>query len=74
LFGADVGLENYSCFCEGPSQVKNFCSNKGIDTYVGCYEDDEFDPDFEKLLSSNIYKPQECLDLAWGNGYMFAGI
>jgi hypothetical protein len=74
LFGADSGLENHACFCEGPPKFDNFCDNEGVDTYVGCYEDEEYDPDFEELLSSSIYKPQECLDLAWENGYIYAGI
>ena len=42
--------------------------------YIGCFDDIEYDQDFEELLSTNIYKPQECLDLAWENGYLYAGI
>lgn len=74
MFEADSGLEGYGCFCEGPPIFDNFCSNKGIDTYVGCYEDEKLDSDFEELLSTDIYKPQECLDLAFDKGYLYAGI
>jgi len=52
----------------------SFCDNAGVDTYIGCFEDEEYDRDFEELLSSSIYKPQECLDLAWEAGYIYAGI
>jgi hypothetical protein len=73
-FGASSGLENYACFCEGAPAYDNFCSNLDVEQYVGCFEDDEYDRDFEELLSSSIYKPQECLDLVWKAGYQYAGI
>ena len=54
LFGAFSGLENYGCFCGGAPAYDNFCSNVDVDHYVGCFEDDENDRDFEEFLSSSI--------------------
>jgi len=73
-FGADAGMTGQSCFCEGPPLFDSFCDNTGVETKIGCYEDEEYDQDFEELLSTSIYKPQECLDLAWEAGYIYAGI
>jgi hypothetical protein len=49
--------DNQACFCEGPIMFDSFCDNTGVETYVGCYEDEEYDRDFEELLSSSIYSP-----------------
>ena len=41
---------------------------------VGCYEDNEGKPDFEKLLSSKLIGVMDCINLAFEQGYIYAGL
>jgi hypothetical protein len=41
---------------------------------VGCFEDKEGKPDFEKLLSVKLIDPLECVKLAFDQNYDYVGL
>ena len=74
LFGAKT--KGGSCFCELPKPPKhNYCEmpKSGLKE-VGCYEDNERNPDFEELLSTKLVGIEECTRLAFDSGYQYAGL
>lgn len=65
-----------ACFCELPSEWygNGYCENDGIETYEGCFYDAISDRDFELLISDEVESIQECLDLAFENRFIYAGL
>jgi hypothetical protein len=59
VFSADSGLDNQACFCEGTPVYDNYCSPDDKSTYIGCFDDEEFDPDFEELLYEADYTGED---------------
>lgn len=55
--------------------MHNFCKKQGvIEKEIGCYADSRANPDFERLLSSNVGSVAECTQLAFDNSYLYAGL
>ena len=41
---------------------------------IGCFQDNPAQPDFEKLLSKSKVSKDKCLELAFENHYIYAGL
>jgi len=65
-----------SCFCELPRPPKhNYCEMPEEEhNEVGCFEDNMGKPDFQKMLSSKLINPEECIQMAFEKNYMYAGL